>query len=78
MIDSYIGRGTGYKGRAHTPFVTLLKIVGVHCEELVLWQEHSDHVVAEAHLRDRYEGNGWKQRSADGAQRRASSLEAKG
>ena len=36
-----------------TPLISLLNVGGLHCEEPVLWQEHSGHVVAEAHLRDR-------------------------
>eukprot|EP00964_Phaeocystis_antarctica_P010708 scaffold5892_cov56-Phaeocystis_antarctica.AAC.3 len=39
-----LGRGGG------TPPVTLRKIGGGHCEELLLRQKHSGHVVAEAHL----------------------------
>ena len=40
-----LGRGWG-----HTPRVTLRNIGGGHCEELLLRQKHSGHVVAEAHL----------------------------
>eukprot|EP00964_Phaeocystis_antarctica_P077890 scaffold48398_cov67-Phaeocystis_antarctica.AAC.5 len=38
------------RGREHTPLVTLRRIGNGHCEELVLRQKHSVHVVAEAHL----------------------------
>ena len=38
------------RGQGHTPPVTLRKIGGGHCEELVLWQTHSGHIVSEAHL----------------------------
>ena len=38
------------RGRGHTPRVTLRNIGGGHCEELLLRQKHSGHVVAEAHL----------------------------
>ena len=37
-------------GQGHTPPVTLRKICGGHCEELVLRQKHIGHFVAEAHL----------------------------
>ena len=46
------GRWRG-KGWRHTPLISLFKVGGLHCKEPVLWQEHSGHVVAEAHLRDR-------------------------
>ena len=38
------------RGQGHTPPVTLRKIGEGHCEELVLWQTHSGHIVSEAHL----------------------------
>jgi hypothetical protein len=46
------GRWSG-EGWGHIPLISLLKVGGLHCKEPVLWHEHSGHVVAEAHLRDR-------------------------
>ena len=38
------------RGRGHTPLVILRRIGEGRCEELVVRQKHSGHVVAEAHL----------------------------
>ena len=54
------------RGRGHTPPVTLPKIGGGHCGELVIRQKHSCHVVAEAHLPTVVRAMGREWRSADG------------
>ena len=55
------------RGQGHTPPVTLRKIGGGHCEELVLRQKHSCHVILEAHLTGvrRWVGNGEVQMGAE-------------
>ena len=38
------------RGQGHTPPVTLRKIGGGHCQELVIRQDHSGQIVSEADL----------------------------